>query len=215
MSLKSLLTKPIKYIKIKHKYRMIKGVDIRTTDVSDDLIVDEFVRIPRHVKIGNHVSIGRCTYLSPNCVIESNVVIGKYCSIAPNVFIGPGEHYTRFATTHPVLFDPFWRKLLSISEKEEYIKRIGKYDLITNIGNDVWIGYNATILRGINIGDGAVIASGAVVTADVPPYAIVGGVPARIIKYRFSDEKIDILLKSKWWDKPIDVDWLIEMSEDK
>ena len=70
------------------------------------------------------------------------------------------------------------------------------------IGNDVWIGSHALILGGVKIGDGAVIGAGAVVTKDVPPYAVVGGVPARIIKYRFSQEIIDKLLEIKWWNLP-------------
>lgn len=68
------------------------------------------------------------------------------------------------------------------------------------IGNDVWIGYEAVIMPGVHIGDGAIIGTRAVVTKDVPPYAIMGGVPARIIKYRFDDPAIQMLLKIKWWD---------------
>lgn len=145
--------------------------------------------------------------------MESNTIIGRYCSLAPNVYIGPGEHYTGLVTTHPLMFDPYWRLMLGIKEKDNYIKQIGKKNDYTVIGNDVWIGLGAIILRGVTISDGAIVAAGSVVVKDVPPYAIVGGVPARILKYRFSQDKIDELMKRKWWDKPVDIDWLYDNSE--
>ena len=213
MSIKSLVLYPYKMIKNKIKFRRIHGVDIRTSEVSDDLSVEEFVRIPRKVRISDHVKIGRCSYLSPNTVVESNTIIGRYCSLAPNVYIGPGEHYTGLVTTHPLMFDPYWRLMLGIKEKDNYIKQIGKKNDYTVIGNDVWIGLGTIILRGVTISDGAIVAAGSVVVKDVPPYAIVGGVPARILKYRFSQDKIDELMKRKWWDKPVDIDWLYDNSE--
>lgn len=76
------------------------------------------------------------------------------------------------------------------------------------IGNDCWIGQRAILIGGITIGDGAVVMAGAVVTKDVPPYAMVGGVPAKIIKYRYDEETIDFLLKAQWWNRPIE--WLKE-----
>ena len=79
----------------------------------------------------------------------------------------------------------------------------GRY---AKIGNDVWIGEDVKIIGGVTIGDGAIVATGATVTKDVPPYAIVGGVPAKVIRYRFDMPTIDFLLKDKWWDKP--VDWI-------
>lgn len=212
MSIKSIVLYPYKMIKNKIKFRRIHGVDIRTSEVSDDLSVEEFVRIPRKVRISD-LKIGRCSYLSPNTVVESNTIIGRYCSLAPNVYIGPGEHYTGLVTTHPLMFDPYWRLMLGIKEKDNYIKQIGKKNDYTVIGNDVWIGLGAIILRGVTISDGAIVAAGSVVVKDVPPYAIVGGVPARILKYRFSQDKIDELMKRKWWDKPVDIDWLYDNSE--
>lgn len=212
MSIKSMVFKPFRLLAIKMRYSKIQGVDIRTSDISNDLKVEEYVRIPRKVRISKNVYIGKCTYLSPNTVIESKVSIGRYCSIAPNVYIAPGEHYISFVTTHPIMFEPYWRKLLNIAEKEYYIKKINKSDIETVIGNDVWIGINVTIMRGVRIGDGAVVASGAVVTQDVPPYAVVGGVPARVIKYRFDDETISFLLEQKWWNQPLDMDWMYDFT---
>ena len=90
------------------------------------MVVGEFVGIPDGVRIAERVSIGKCTYLSYNTVVESNVSIGSFCSFAPNVFVAPGEHYPSMATTHPIMYDPLWRKKLNIPEKESYVKCIGK-----------------------------------------------------------------------------------------
>lgn len=111
--------------------------------------------------------------------------IGNYVSIAQNVtFILDAEHYTNRISTYP-----FKVKILKTQKSEAF----GKGDIV--VGDDVWIGYGATILSGISIGQGAVIAAGSVVTKDVPPYAIVGGNPAKILKFRFNEEIIEELLK--------------------
>lgn len=201
------------YVLLKKKTAGIEGAKICSVDVSPDLKIGEYVQIPRRCHIRKHVSIGRATYISPDTTIESNVTIGKYCSLAPGIFIAPGEHYIDFATTHPVLFNSLWRKKLGIKEKRNYVNKIGKFEERTIIGNDVWIGLHAIIMRGVKVGDGAVIAAGAVVTKDVPPYAIVGGVPARVIKYRFEKKKIEKLIEMKWWDKEINIEELYSMSE--
>lgn len=209
----SRIRKLCKYIIIRAKIRNIGGVKLKSIDVSSDIKLEEFVQIPKKCHIRKNVSIGRATYISPNTTIESNVVIGRYCSLAPWIYIAPGEHYTNFATTHPVLFDKRWRSILKITEDQDYISEIGKANAKTIIGNDVWIGLRAIIMRGVTIGDGAVIAAGAVVTKDVPPFAIVGGVPAKVIKYRFEKDKIERLSKSRWWDKDLDIKKLYSMSE--
>ena len=141
------------------------------------------------------ISLGYGSYGTPN-VIEygtgSKLVIGKYCSIAPNVTILlGGEHDYRRVTTYP--FDMFDN---IANQSPPY--SLTKGDVV--IGNDVWIGINVTILSGVTIGDGAVIGACALVNKDVKPYTIVGGVPAKLIKYRFDKEKIRVLLEFKWWD---------------
>lgn len=213
MSIRSVWGKKRRLMQIRKRYRSVRGVDIQTPWVGRDVTLEEFVRLPASARVGNGVSIGRCSYLSADCTVESNVRIGRYCSIAPQVYIAPGEHSVKDATTHPLMYDPFWRRQLGIEEKPEYRTHMESDDRVTVVGSDVWIGYRAIVLRGVTIGDGAVVAAGAVVTKDVPPYAIVGGVPARVIRYRFSEEKIQALRESRWWDGPPDMAWLQKMSE--
>ena len=123
------------------------------------------------------------------------LIIGKFCMIASGVtFIMNGaNHLTESVSTFPfAIFGNGWEKAM---EGKTYPT---KGD--TKIGNDVWIGYKATIMTGVTIGDGAIIASGSIVTKDVEPYSIVGGNPAKLIRKRFSEDKIEKLLEAKWWD---------------
>ncbi len=156
-------------------------------------IIDSFSEIQKPYKIGDS-QIGRGTYVASNSII-SIVNIGKYCSIGPNFLCGWGIHPTNGLSTSPMFYSTHKQngKTFSNSNKIEERKKI-------IIGNDVFIGANVTVLDGVVIGDGAVIGAGAVVSKDIPPYAIAVGCPIRIIKYRFSEEVIDQLLKIKWWD---------------
>lgn len=139
-----------------------------------------------------------------------NAEIGRYCSIGMNVSIGLVSHPVSWLSTTWMQYvsTPFhWNSFLGQSvEVQRFVPKIR-----TVIGNDVWIGAGAQIMAGVTIGDGAIIAAGAVVTKDVPPYAIVGGVPTRVIRYRFSDALIKRLLSLKWWQYNIadlsGVDW--------
>lgn len=133
------------------------------------------------------VTVGKYTYGALN-VLDNNPVsqlkIGNFCSIAPQVtFILNSEHYTNQLSSFP-----FKVKCLRSCSAEAF-----SYGNIV-VDDDVWIGHGSTILSGVHIGQGAIVAAGAVVSKDVPPYSIVGGVPARILKYRFSQEVIDYLL---------------------
>lgn len=133
------------------------------------------------------VIIGKNTY-GGIAVLNYNdfykLTIGNFCSIATDVmFILDADHYTNHISTFPF-------KVKLLGEKQE---GVSKGDIV--VDDDVWIGYGATIMSGVHIGQGAVVAAGAVVTKDVPPYAIVGGVPAKVIKYRFEPEMIEELLK--------------------
>lgn len=151
----------------------------------------------------DNVSMGDFSYIAENTKI-GNAVIGKFTSIGPDVMIGLGKHPTRnFVSTHPAFFSSLGQSQVTFSTEsvfEEFAK--------INIGNDVWIGARAIILDGVNIGDGAIIAACAVVTKDVPDYAVVGGVPAKILRYRFEPNEIKFLKEFTWWDK--DISWLRE-----
>lgn len=146
------------------------------------------------------MDIGDYTYGRPIILCNPDdrnrtLKIGRYCSIAENVhiFVGSfGRHAIEFPTTYPIgmLFKPHQGRL----------HRAHRGSLDVNIGHDVWIGRDALIMAGTTIGTGAVIAARAIVTKDVPPYAIVGGSPAHIIRYRFNEDTISAMLGSRWWD---------------
>lgn len=142
----------------------------------------------------NNTTVAAYTYIGSNCLIQ-NAVINSFCSIANDVIIGLGAHPLDFFSTSPVFYrknNPLHIQLINQDIPFEEYKKI-------EIGSDVWIGTRAIIMDGITIGHGAVIGANAVVTKNVPPYAVVAGVPAKVIKYRFSEEKINSLLKKEWW----------------
>ena len=149
-------------------------------------------------------SMGYGSYIGPNCEITAN--IGRFTSIAPYVRTNCGVHpYTDpFVTTCPMFFSTQKQN----GETFASFQMFNEQKDFTEIGNDVWIGEYVFFGGGLTIGDGAVVLAGAVVTKDVPPYAIVGGVPAKVLKYRYDKETIEFLLDIKWWD--MNVEWLQE-----
>lgn len=178
---------------------------IKSYNISKDFRCGDNCIINKRVEIDRNVYIGEYTYLNSNkdwINIESNVTIGKYCSIAPGVKIAFGNHDYKNVTTHPILFDKYYISKIGISTNSQKQNGLKDKDLGTIIGNDVWIGMNANIKRGVKIGNGVVIAGNSVVTHNIPDYAIVVGNPARILKYRFDEKDIDIMNKYKeraWW----------------
>ena len=151
--------------------------------------------------------IGKGSYIASNSHICG--IIGRFTSIASNCFVIQGIHpYTYpYVSTSP-MFISLRKQNGYTFVNEQKIREIkyAKDDYPIMIGNDCWIGANVAIIGGVTIGDGAVVLAGAVVTKDIPPYAIAGGIPAKILKYRYSKEDIDFLLKLQWWNK--DADWL-------
>lgn len=138
-------------------------------------------------------NIGDYTYGTPRVagLGEAELTIGKFCSIAEGVVIFvSGEHRTEWISTYPFSAAPEWEACPIHSKSKGNVA----------IGNDVWIGFEAVILSGVTIGDGACIGARSVVARDVAPYTIVAGNPARLIRKRFDDETIEALLQLKWWD---------------
>lgn len=142
----------------------------------------------RGCRINEAAVVGSYNYFGPGCLVNY-ADIGNYCSFAPNSIIAPAEHSLNYATT-----------CLRISRKTMNFDEAARR---TQIGSDVWCGANTVIRQGLTIGNGAVIAAGAVVCRDVPPYAVVGGVPARVIRYRFPEDEIAVLEQSRWYEHEI------------
>jgi acetyltransferase-like isoleucine patch superfamily enzyme len=182
------------YLKGIFRHLFQRGVSL-TALVDDRSTISPKARIYRNTHIINS-SIGRYSYVGiGSWICETDME--AFCSVASNVNIGLGNHTMNFLSTSPIFTEK--QNATGYSWINESVappfRRV-------KIGNDVWIGYGAMILGGVTIGDGACIGAGAVVTKDVPPFAIVGGCPAKIIKYRFSSSIIERILSERWWDRP-------------
>ena len=144
----------------------------------------------------SRITVGKYTYFDVKITFglwqpEDKILIGKFCSLAKDITIfGGGEHFTDRATAFPFV-------LMFASCQERLID--GRNKGATFIGNDVWIGFGATIMSGVKIGNGAVIGAKAVVAKDIPDYAIAVGNPAKVIRYRFSNKTIERLIRLSWW----------------
>ena len=143
------------------------------------------------------VEMARYSYIGTNTIV-SDTKIGAFCSIGSSCSIGGGVHPTDRVSTSPVFYDSsncFKEKNYISADSRNPVKQPQ-----TIIGNDVWIGENVFVSAGVNIGDGAVIGAHAVITKDVPPYAIVAGVPAKVLRYRFDEATIKELMATQWWE---------------
>ena len=164
--------------------RRIRGVPVSTVycrqgaenEFGDRAFLDANTTVGHHNYFGNFVTVSKST-------------VGNYCSVGDRAVIGPGEHDLSSVSTSAVF--------QSGSVYEAWTKKP------CTIGSDVWIGTQAVVLRGVNVGHGAVIAANAVVTKDVPPYAVVGGVPAHLLRFRFPEERIEELLASAWFENDL------------
>lgn len=164
-----------------------KKMKIYSPYVSAESLKGDNIEIHRSSFVDSKSNIGSYTYIGSYCFITKSD-IGRYCSIANNVSIGQGEHNLKNISTSSIFYKDPYRELTS---KKCVIE------------DDVWIGVGAIILRGVKLGMGSVIAANAVVTKSVPEYAIVAGVPAQVIRYRFTKKIIKRIKKSNWWTKDI------------
>jgi acetyltransferase-like isoleucine patch superfamily enzyme len=192
MYLRNLFLNAIRFFKV-----AAKSKDIHWNSLVSNIInckIDAQSRVyGNHVL--NNVTVGKGTYIATNAYI-SHTHIGKFCSVGPNFLCGYGFHPTNGISSSPSFYSTRKQTGFTFSEFNKCEERQQ-----INVGNDVFIGMNVTILDGITIGHGAVIGAGAVVTKNIPPYAVAVGCPIKIIKYRFSNEIIDSLIESRWWDQ--------------
>jgi acetyltransferase-like isoleucine patch superfamily enzyme len=178
-----------------HKFKNSKATIAFSAVVSLDCELGEYVQVFGHTRIGS-CKIARYSYIGDRCDF-TRTSIGPFTSVGPEVLCGLGSHPIDYVSTYPGFYSDkvVGSKWFGINHE---FKNQDKQPV--TIGADVWIGARAIILGGVTIGHGVVIAAGAVVNKDVPPYAIVGGVPAKIIRYRFDQSTIEKLLASAWWE---------------
>lgn len=151
----------------------------------------------------NRCNVGYGSYFGEDCYFE-RTNIGKYCSIANNVRIVAGEHPTsKWVSTHPAFYSKMSVERFGYINEQKFdeFRFIDENKTFVHIGNDVWIGAEVTILEGVIIGNGAIIAAKSLVAKDVPDYSIVGGVPAKHIKWRFNEAERNFLNEFSWWNK--------------
>lgn len=175
----------------------LRDTKVEGGGVSPRALIGKYCIVRRGSEVGHDVVLGDYSYISgPRSYVEA-ARIGKFCSIARQVVIGVSDHDIAAVTTHPFRVSPEYgglvKRVRSFTQKPPPI-----------IGNDVWIGMNSVIMRGVIIGNGAVVAANSVVTKDIPPYAIFGGIPAKLIKNRFSTEIAQSIQRTEWWNWPPD-----------
>lgn len=165
--------------------------------VSLDCKFGKNVKIFEGTRLGT-CNIGSYSYIGSHCDF-ARTTIGPFSSVGTEVLCGIGTHPLNYVSTYPGFFSSHASGAKWFGVNTEFIEQENKFVVM---GADVWIGSRAIILGGVNIGTGAVIAAGAIVTKDIPPYAIAAGVPAKIVRYRFDQAIIERLLESKWWELP-------------
>lgn len=202
-----VVRKLIRYIINKIKYSKLCSFDY-SVNIGRNSVFEGMNKI--HPETSFKGNLGYGSYIGSNCSLSAD--IGRFTSIAPYVRCNPGLHpYSfPFVTTAPCFFslNPSRSQNGSTFATEQLYDELALFDrergIAVNIGSDCWIGEGAFLVGGIKIGNGAVVLAHAVVTKDVPDYAIVGGVPAKIIRYRYDNETIEFLKSVKWWNNEIE-----------
>jgi acetyltransferase-like isoleucine patch superfamily enzyme len=187
-----------------HKYFSGKRILIaRKVKLNKRTKLEGFNKVEERASISNSL-LGRGTYIGGFSKLE-NGIIGRFCCIAPYVEVIYGQHpLGNYVSIHPAFYS-LWKQggftFVENQKFQEFNLIDGKYSFV--IGNDVWLGYGVKIIEGLTVGDGAVVATGSIVTHNIPPYEIWGGVPAKKIKDRFPDEIKCKLNEIKWWNSDI------------
>ena len=173
--------------------RLGPGARIYKSSISGPLYLS------KNTQLGPHVICGKYTGMNESCFLARGS-IGSYCSIGARTSINPFNHPTDWLSIHE--FQYHGKAYDWVDEYNDFdrLQRTSDMFQVVKVGNDVWCGHNVNLMGGVSVGDGAIIAAGAVVTKDVPPYAIVAGVPASIKRLRFSERTIERLLRVKWWE---------------
>ena len=185
------------HIEIKTKSLMRPGSYISDVELEGRNYIGRYTYL-------KHCRVGYGTAVHDSCT-ASNTKIGKYSGISAGFFTILGIHPTaRIAATHPAFYSSgislgYTYCSETVFDAEKFVDEAAGMQI--SIGNDVWIGNGVKAMEGVTIGDGAVVGAGAMIVNDIPPYAVAVGVPAKIIRYRYTEEQIEILLRTKWWDK--------------
>jgi virginiamycin A acetyltransferase len=173
----------------------------RQATIGKRVLLEHPVHVARRAEIHDEATVGRWSFVNIDTVIFRHVAVGRFCSFGRGCQVGVARHPIEFLSTHT-----FQCHRANFPDDPEYTvitRRPWRFHPPTSIGNDAWVGANAVVVAGVSIGHGAVIGAGAVVNADIPPYAIAVGVPARVKRMRFDEDTVSRLLATRWWNLPL------------